>query len=946
MALLCALVAAPLMALVAAPLMALAAAPGLAASGDARWQGTVERVAQSVVALRVAASRPFDTESASFSVATGFVVDAERGLILTNRHVVHPGPVAGDAIFLNHEEVEITPVYRDPVHDFGFFRFDPAQVRFMEVRELQLAPEAARVGAEIRVIGNDAGEKLSILDGTLARLDRPAPAYGRGRYNDFNTFYFQAASSSSGGSSGSPVVDRRGRVVALNAGGSRGAASSFFLPLDRIVRALRAIQEGRPVDRGTIQTVFVHEPYDEVRRLGLRTTTEAEMRGHFQGGTGLLVVRETVPGGPGDGVLEPGDVLVRLNGKRAASFVAVESVLDAHVGGVATLEVERGGRPIVLEVPIQDLHAITPDAYLEMGGAVLHALSYQQARGHGVSLGGMYLASPGYAFSRASIPGRVVLTDVDGVPTTDLAALEAQLAGLAEGTRFQVGYYRLGAKHSPARGVVRIDRRWFPMRLCRRDDRVGRFPCTPSPEPPPAPPPEGASTTLEGGGSFAARRLARSLVAVSFDVPYAVDGVQGRAFTGSGLIVDAERGLVVVDRDTVPVTLGDVRLTFGGSVQVPGEGVGFHPEHNVAVVRYEPELLGDTPLVSARLRDVPLETGDDVWLVAMTNQQQVLSLRTQVSRVDSATIRLPRAPRFRETNSVLIALADTLPSVGGVLADRFGRVLALWESFSTQGATGGPSSFFAGLPIHHARDLVAPLLRGEALSWRSLGVELGALPLARARDLGLAAEDAARLAEHAEGPARALVVRRVARGTPAATRMRPGDLLLAADGRPLTAFRAAEEAGRAAEVALTVLRQGRQVDLVLPTVERSTAGTRRAILWAGTLLQEPPEALAWQRGLTREGVYVAGRWRGSPADRYKLAATRRILAVDGQPVPDLDAFLRAVGEKGEGDSVRLRTADLQGKVRVLTLQLHPADWPTMELRWQPEGWVREAPARR
>ena len=35
----------------------------------------------------------FDTESAGCSVATGFIVDAARGLILTNRHVVHQGPV-------------------------------------------------------------------------------------------------------------------------------------------------------------------------------------------------------------------------------------------------------------------------------------------------------------------------------------------------------------------------------------------------------------------------------------------------------------------------------------------------------------------------------------------------------------------------------------------------------------------------------------------------------------------------------------------------------------------------------------------------------------------------------------------------------------------------------------------------------------------------------------
>lgn len=505
--------------------------------------------------------------------------------------------------------------------------------------------------------------------------------------------------------------------------------------------------------------------------------------------------------------------------------------------------------------------------------------------------------------------------------------------------RLRLRYFGLANPHDPAVGVVRVDRRWYPMQRCHRDDVRGLWPCRPSAPPPSPEAVTPASTRLDVEGPRAARRLASSLALVEFDVPFMIDGVQGASFSGTGLVVDAEKGLVVVDRDTVPVPLGDLTVTFGGAVEVPAEVVLLHPDHNLAVLRYDPALLGDTPVRSAELRPEPLRQGEPVWLVAFTPRQQLVSRASEVARVEAVQVPLPRTPRFRETNVELAALTETADSVGGVLADDKGRVRAFWGSFSHD-VRGKPSAFFAGLPAEIVAELVAPLRRGEPFVWHSLGAELETLTLAQARGRGLPEAAARRLEEHDPLHRQVLAVRRLAAGTPAAERLRVGDLLLSVSGAPVTRFREVERAAQDGDLDLAVLRGGEVRDVALPTVPLTGRGTDRVVAWSGALLQAPPRQLALQRGVTGEGVYVAGRWRGSPADRHGLLATRRITAVDGAPTPDLDAFLAAAGARRWRDSVRLRTVDLEGKVEVQTLELDLHYWPTYELRRVGPRWER------
>ena len=916
-----------------------AAQQAAAVEGNPDWAETLERISSSVVSIDVDSTRAFDTEWNTSAQATGFVVDAEHGLILTNRHVVTPGPVTAEATFLNREEVQLYPIYRDPVHDFGVYRYDTKKLRFIKPKALPLYPEGAQIGREIRVVGNNAGEQLSILAGTLARLDRDAPEYGVGKYNDFNTFYLQAASGTSGGSSGSPVIDIRGRVVALNAGGANGAASSFYLPLGRVRRALTLLQQGKPVTRGTLFTVFNYMPYDELERLGLDAGTEAAVRKAFPRYTGMLVVTEVLPGSPSENVLQPGDILLRVNGRYLTQFEPLEEVLDGSVGGQVELELERGGKLVSAKLPVGDLHAITPSAYAEFGDSVVHALSYQQARHFNVPVRGVYVANPGYVFGAAGITRGAVVLTINGTQTDTLKDFEKGIAQLGDGDHATVRYLAIDDPNNRQLRSVRMDRLWFPAHHCDRDDHSGLWDCRDLAAGPAPKALAASSTAFPHFSDPRLNALAPSLAMVTFDMPYSISGITERNYHGTGLVVDAQRGLVVVDRNTVPVAVGNVTVTFAGTVRVPGRVVYIHPLHNFAVVAYEPQLIGSTPVKSAKLTPRALAPGERLWVVGLGADSQMHSRSTEIASIEPLELPLSRTMRFRDSNLETVQLVNPPTEFDGVLTDKSGEVLGTWSSFAYENGRELAQDT-RGVPIDVAADMIDRVRTDRPL--HSLEVELGVLPLATARQIGLSDAWTQRLAQHTPTRRTALTVVRLVGGSAATQSLQQGDLLLAIDAQVVTRFREVEQAAAdKAQVKVTVWRGQSEQTLDVATAELPGTDVDRLVEWAGATLQAPHRAMSVQRGIAPVGVYVGYFAYGSPATRYALYPGRRIVEVDGVPTPDIDTFLKVVTGRPDRSSVRLKTLTWSNAPEVTTLKLDKHYWPAYELRRTPAGgWVR------
>ena len=910
-----------------------------AQDNEAAWRKTLEEIRPSVVSLRVNKTRPFDTESNTLLDGTGFVVDAERGIILTNRHIVSTGPVKGEALFANQEEIELERLYADPVHDFGFFRYDPAGLRHIRPEGLELAPEAAQLGREIRVVGNDAGERFSILAGTIARLDRTAPNYGFGRYNDFNTFYIQAASGTSGGSSGSPVIDIEGRAVALNAGGQVRAQSSYFLPLERVRRALALVQEGKPVPRGGLLTTFEQLPYDELRRLGLGEEAEANARAAFPDSAGLLVVRSTLQGSAASSALIPGDILLRIEDEEFPDFLRLETVLDGSVDQPVTLWIERRGRVMEAIIEVSDLHAVTPREYVAFGGAFLHPTSYQQARHFNVPLDTIYVAQPGYMLGLAAIENGSILREINGRTLETLDDVEQALQVLGHE---DVAQLRYSTPRNPRANQVRsarTGRGWFAAERCRQGETSQEWSCRPLAPAAPAGPAEPRMTQPREFDDSRLRRIAPSLVHVRFDMPYVVSAVNGQHYYGAGLIVDTERGWVVVDRNTVPETMGDAVLTFNGTLEVTARVAAIHPVHNLAVLQYDPSLLGDTPLRAAVFAPRAPRAGEEIFLAGFRPDLEPVIRSYEAGDLKPINVMPSNFGGFREANLEILEVENADVQISGVLLDSRARVAALWSSFAS-GSRNRPNEIVAGLPIEHVKAMLDHLRLDD--SWRSLEVEWQRAPLSVALRRGLPEEWRLKVEEHDRERRQVLMAERTVAGTPAADQVRPGDLLLTINGRMATRPREVEQAiAGQPRAELLVWRNGEELKLEFDTVELGWEGLQEVLFWAGALIQDPQRGMAAQLAIRPQGVTIQHYTYGSPAHRYLLPIRYlQVTALDGQPVASLGEFAGALQMAGDKPIVRVEGITPTGATKVATVKLDPAYWPSSRLRLADGDWQR------
>ena len=377
------------------------------------WTEQIAAFKPMVVNVETSSEVVFEMEGKGTSFATGFVVDAEHGIIATNQHVTGTSPSYVKINFHDGSFTEARILYYDPTHDFGFYQIDPAAVEF-ELQAVALGEwDSLALGDELLLIGNNEKEEYSIKFGTVANLN-----VNKG---DRHSSYIHTTFDRTGGSSGSPVWNTAGEVIAVHARGTD--TSSFELPIDYLFDALEFIRNKVSIQRGEIgvdlELVSIGEA---IKHFNFPAELRKEIGPSKAGTPKVIQIESIVPKTTGVPILRASDIIYRVNNKPIKDdLYTFDAILNRNVGESVNLNVYRNGENLSLDVPVEDLESKKVRRFVRFGGAIFHDITPKLRRTLFLDADGVYLphAVAGSSFSRVGVQERngnskVVILDING----------------------------------------------------------------------------------------------------------------------------------------------------------------------------------------------------------------------------------------------------------------------------------------------------------------------------------------------------------------------------------------------------------------------------------------------------------------------------------------------------------------------------------------------------
>lgn len=255
---------------------------------------------------------------------SGFFISSD-GYLVTNNHVVE----GADKITVHTADdrtFQARLIGRDPATDLAVVKVDARDLPFVSFED-RAKP---RVGDWVVAVGNPFNLGGSATAGIVSALGRKNVSGSN--YVDF----MQIDAPINRGNSGGPTFDLSGRVVGVNtaiyspSGGSVGIG--FDIPADVVAQVSKQLISTGKVTRGFIGASVQDVTPEIADSLGLK-------------GKGALVAEVTAGGPAAAAGVQPGDVVLQVNGQAIASATDLTRAVGlSRAGDPIRLQVRRDGQ--------------------------------------------------------------------------------------------------------------------------------------------------------------------------------------------------------------------------------------------------------------------------------------------------------------------------------------------------------------------------------------------------------------------------------------------------------------------------------------------------------------------------------------------------------------------------------------------------------------------------
>ena len=298
-------------------------------------------------------------QRAQLSAGSGVVIDARRGFVITNHHVIEEAQ-AIVVTLKDGRKLSAELVGSDPGTDIALLKVAPEGLTALRLGD----SEALEVGDFVVAIGNPFGLGQTVTSGIVSALGRTGlNIHG---YEDF----IQTDASINPGNSGGALINLKGELIGINSviiGPSGGNVGIGFAVPSNMARAV----------------VEQLAEYGEVRRgqLGVLIqdlTPELSEALSFDISDGAVVTRVETGSPAEDAGIAPGDVVVAVNDIEVTNAADLRNLVGlVRVGGELTMTVVRDGTPREIRVRVGAVKRVTyagSESSPQLSGAVFQVM--------------------------------------------------------------------------------------------------------------------------------------------------------------------------------------------------------------------------------------------------------------------------------------------------------------------------------------------------------------------------------------------------------------------------------------------------------------------------------------------------------------------------------------------------------------------------------------------